>query len=487
MSQRNVHYISGKWKTSFGATIISKNPADGSTVWEGPSATEAEVNAAVSSARQTFSSWSQLDIDTRIGYLNEYRKTLEREKESLAIAISKEMGKPLWESRNEVMSMIGKVPVSIESYDERCPEKVQQVSTAVSITRHRPHGVVAILGPFNFPGHLPNGHIVPALLAGNTVVFKPSEHTPLVGELMVLYWEKAGLPSGVLNLVQGGSDTGRFLSHHPDINGLFFTGSWRTGKMLQDFFTNHPGKILALEMGGNNPLIVWDVEDIEAAAYTVIQSAFLTSGQRCTCARRLILRDDSALLDMLITMTKNLKLGPYTDKPEPFMGPVLSPATARQLMEKQDQLRRSGAELLLPMEWKHEETGFVTPAIIDVTNCKHREDEEYFGPILQVIRVSTIDEAFDEANNSEYGLAAGLISTDRKLYDRFLKTVHAGVINWNMPTTGASSAAPFGGLGKSGNFRPSAYYASDYCAYPVASMERPEPSIPDTLPPGIHL
>lgn len=487
MNQRNVHYINGKWKPSFGSVIISKNPADDTIVWEGPSATEAEVNAAVSSARQAFPHWSQLDIDARIGYLNEYRKVLEKEKESLATAISKEMGKPLWESRTEVQAMMGKIPISIESYDERCPEKVQQASTGISITRHHPHGVIAILGPFNFPGHLPNGHIIPALLAGNTIVFKPSEHTPLVGELMTLYWEKAGLPTGVLNLVQGGGDTGRFLSHHPDINGLFFTGSWRTGKMLQDFFTQHPGKILALEMGGNNPLMAWDFEDHDAAAYTILQSAFLTSGQRCTCARRLILRDDSSLLDTLIPMVQKLKIGAYTDQPEPFMGPVLSPATAKHLMEKQDQLRRSGAEVLLPMEWTEEHTGFVTPAILDVTGCKNREDEEYFGPILQIIRVSTVEEAFAEANHSEYGLAAGLISTNRKLYDRFLQQVRAGVINWNMPTTGASSSAPFGGLGKSGNFRPSAYYASDYCAYPIASMERPEPNIPDDLPPGIQL
>lgn len=486
MSNRNVHYILGKWRSSFGVPIVSKNPADGSIVWEGPSAAEGDVNAAISSARQALEKWSGLDLDNRIMYLNNYKKILEEEKENLALAISKEMGKPLWESRTEVMAMIGKVAVSIQSYDERCPEKVQQVSSAVSITRHKPHGVVAVLGPYNFPGHLPNGHIMPALIAGNTIVFKPSEHTPLVGELMVSYWDKAGLPAGVMNLVQGGVDTGRFLTHHPDINGVFFTGSYRTGKILQDYYLNHPGTILALEMGGNNPLVVWDSEDIEATAYTIIQSTFLTSGQRCTCARRLIISEDNDLMDTLVPMVQKLKIGAFNDKPEPFMGPVQSALVAKHLMEKQSFLLRNGAESILDMQWIQENTGRITPGIIDVTACKSREDEEYFGPILQVIRVKNFEAALNEANNTEFGLSAGLISNDRDLYNRFLAAVRAGVINWNMPTTGASSAAPFGGIGKSGNYHPSAYYASDYCAYPVASMERPEPFLPETLPPGFN-
>lgn len=487
MSNRNVHYISGKWKTSFGPLVVSKNPADGSTVWEGPSATEADVNAAIAAAKNAAAEWGNLDLDRRIRYLNSYKGILEQEKEALATAISREMGKPLWESRTEVMAMIGKIGVSVQAYDERCPEKMQQVASGVSITRHRPHGVIGVLGPFNFPGHLPNGHIVPALLAGNTIVFKPSEHTPLVAELMTSYWERAGLPDGVLNLIQGGVETGRFLTHHPDLNGLFFTGSWRTGKMLQDFFSQTPGKILALEMGGNNPLVVWDIEDARAAAYTVIQSSFITSGQRCTCARRLILPEKSHLLDTLVPMVKKLKVGAYTSSPEPFMGPVLSPHVAKSLIDKQEQLERNGAKILLSMKWEQHQTGLISPGIIDVTSCKNRDDEEYFGPILQVIRVPSFEDAIKEANNTAYGLAAGLISNDRDLYDQFLTHVRAGVINWNMPTTGASSAAPFGGLGKSGNFRPSAYYASDYCAYPVASMERPEPFVPEVLPPGMGL
>ncbi len=487
MAANDVQFINGKWKTSFGPKITSKNPADGTITWEGPSAAEGEVNAAVSAALQAFPSWSLLDLDTRVNYLMEYGSILEKKQEKLAAAISAEMGKPLWESLTEVQAMISKIAISIKAFDERCPEKVQQVGHAVSVTRHRPHGVIAILGPFNFPGHLPNGHIVPALIAGNTIVFKPSEQTPLVGELLVQCLEEAGLPPGVVNLVQGGSDTGRFLSHHSGINGLFFTGSWQTGKALQDYMTTQPGKILALEMGGNNPLIVWDHEDAAAAAFLTTQSAFLTSGQRCTCARRLIIPEESSLLEKLIPMVQNLKIGSYTDSPEPFMGPVISSQSASQLLQKQEKLESTGGEVLLRMKHKQENTGFVTPGIIDVTRCKNRKDEEYFGPLLQVIRVSHIDDAFIEANKTAYGLAAGLISENKKLYDRFLTTVRAGVMNWNTATTGASSSAPFGGLGKSGNFRPSAYYASDYCSYPVASMERGEAEIPDILPPGMKI
>lgn len=487
MSSLNVHFINGKWKSSFGSHFTSKNPATGAQLWEGASSAESEVNAAVSAALNAFPSWSALDIETRIEYLNAYADILEKKQDILAEIISSEMGKPLWESLTEVQAMINKIGISIKAYDERCPEKMQQVASSVSMTRHKPHGVVGVIGPYNFPGHLPNGHIIPALLAGNTIVFKPSELTPLVGETMVSFWEEAELPPGVLNLIQGGSDTGRFLTHHPDIRGLFFTGSWRTGKMLQEFFISRPGVILALEMGGNNPLIVWDSADLQAAAFTIIQSSFLTSGQRCTCARRLIIEEGSELLNTLIPMAQKLKIGPYTDNPEPYMGPVISPAVAKHLLEKQESLLRIGGESLLKMESKNEQTGFVTPGIIDVTNCKQKPDDEVFGPLIQVIRVDSFEAALAEANRTEYGLAAGLISDSKENYMQFLRTIRAGVVNWNTATTGASSSAPFGGIGKSGNFRPSAYYAADYCAYPVASMERPEPLIPDVLPPGMQL
>ncbi len=472
------HFINGEWIPGEGDAFTSTNPANDGVIWEGRAASHQNVNRAVDAAKAAFPAWSALSLEERIEHLHHYREELKKIKPELAKTISEEMGKPIWEANGEVEAMRNKIDISIDAYKNRTPSAGNEIQPAA--TRHKPHGVIAVFGPFNFPGHLPNGHIIPALLAGNTIVFKPSEQTPKTGELMVKCWNR--LPKGVLNLVQGARDTGRFLAHNPRIDGLFFTGSWQTGKLFQEYFASKPGKILALELGGNNPLVFSSCDDLQAAAYLVIQSAFLTSGQRCTCARRLIIPPDSEeLLKAIVAMAQKIKIGSSEDS---FMGPLATANSANNLMKAQENLMAKGGVSLLEMK---QNGAFITPGIIDVTDVRELPDEEYFGPLLQVIRVSSFDEAIKKANATSYGLSAGLISNDKKEYDRFREEVNAGIINWNTPLTGASSAAPFGGVGKSGNFRPSAYYAADYCAYPVASMEKENVSLPENLSPGIDL
>lgn len=482
-------YINNEWKVGLGPTFDSHDPATGKLVWQGTSSYESDVNAAVLAAREASTGWSNLSIDERIHYLKKFGDLLKAEQNFLAEVISKETGKPLWESKSEVTAMFNKIEISIEAYKTRCPEIRKEQPAALSITRHRPHGVVAVFGPYNFPGHLPNGHIIPALLAGNTVILKPSELAPWVAESIIQLWEKTGLPKGVINLLQGGHQTGSSLANHAGIDGLFFTGSWNTGQLLAQVFAKQPYKILALEMGGNNPLIVADAADLRAAAYLTIQSAFLTSGQRCTCARRLIVpegRTGDAFVRELTQMIHGIKVGPYTLTPEPFMGPVISKAAAKRLLDVQMNLTANEGHPLVTMQLVEEGTGLLTPGLMDVTAVKNRPDEEYFGPFLQLIRVKDFDAAIEEANKTSYGLAAGLLSDKKDQYDRFYKSVRAGVVNWNTQLTGASSSAPFGGIGRSGNHRPSALYAADYCAYPVASMETPSIKMPSTLSPGIQ-
>ncbi len=355
--------------------------------------------------------------------------------------------------------------------------------------RHKAHGVVAVFGPYNFPGHLPNGHIVPALLAGNTVIFKPSELTPYVAELTLKYWQQAGLPAGVINLVQGEVETGKALASHAGIDGLFFTGSSRTGHLLHEQYAGQPGKILALEMGGNNPLIVKDVADTKAAVHDIIQSAFISSGQRCTCARKLFLpagEQGDTILEQLIKATKAIKVGNFDDADQPFMGSMISNAAAAGMVKAQQQLVELGGESLI--ELTHTEgTGFVTPGIIECTNIADFPDEEHFGPLLKIFRYTDFDAAIEKANETSFGLSAGLLGDNEADYDRFLRRIRAGIVNWNRPITGASSAAPFGGIGASGNHRASAYYAADYCAYPVASVELEKVTLPSSLSPGLSL
>src|SRR5690606_13941532 len=227
-------------------------------------------------------------LEERTAIVRAFAKVIERRGEEIAGAISREMGKTLWDAKGEVQAMIGKVEISIRAQAERAGEKLEKAAFGATALSHHPHGVLAVFGPFNFPGHLPNGHIVPALLAGNCVLFKPSELAPGVGALMVEAWQEAGLPAGVLNLLQGGRETGAALLDSHGLNGVLFTGSAQTGALIHKKFAGRPDVVLALELGGNNPLIVWPPVDAKAAANLIVHSAFATSGQRCSCARRLI-------------------------------------------------------------------------------------------------------------------------------------------------------------------------------------------------------
>lgn len=490
MPQRKGVYINHQWQQGNGEPFFSINPGTGERVWEGASASNTDIDEAVKSARKAFPGWSEKTFESRVQTLESFKQQLKESADPLVLAISQETGKPLWESKAEVESMINKVGISIEAHRLRCQEMVKELPHSTSVTRHRPHGVVVVFGPFNFPGHLPNGHIVPALLAGNTVVFKPSEHAPLVAELTIQCWEKAGLPPGVINLTQGGRDTGRYLAGHKGVDGLFFTGSWPTGRYLSEQFGTHPEKILALEMGGNNPLLVGDISDPKTAAYLTVQSAFLTSGQRCTCARRLIVvkgPQSESFIQELVRIIHGIKAGLYTEKPEPFMGPVISAQAALKLINAQEELIRQGGKPIVQMRLLKPGTGLLSPGLLDVEEIPERKDEEYFGPFLQMIRVPSFSEGLTEANRTAYGLAAGLLSENPKQYEQFYRSIRAGIVNWNTQLTGASSASPFGGIGRSGNHRPSAYYAADYCSYPVASLETPSMKMPASLSPGIAL
>ena len=486
----NTHYIAGQWQPGQGESLQSLDPVSQAVLWQGQGATAAQVDAAVAAARGAFSLWAAHSLDGRIAVLERFAACLKSRADEVARAIGEETGKPLWEAATEVNSMVGKVAISIQSYRERTGEKSGPLGDATAVLRHKPHGVVAVFGPYNFPGHLPNGHIVPALLAGNCVLFKPSELTPKVAELTVKCWIEAGLPEGVLSLLQGGRETGVALAGHPGIDGLFFTGSSRTGNLLHTQFAGRPDKILALEMGGNNPLIVDQVVDVDAAVYTIVQSAFISAGQRCTCARRLLVPQGEwgdALLARLVQVAGQIKVGRFDEQPAPFMGSVISLQAAAQLMQAQQDLLAGGATALLAMTQPQEGAALLTPGILDVTAVNDRPDEEFFGPLLQVIRYDNFEAAIAEANATAYGLAAGLLSDSRARFEQFWLHSRAGIVNWNKQLTGAASTAPFGGIGASGNHRASAYYAADYCAYPVAGLESESLALPATLTPGVTL
>jgi succinylglutamic semialdehyde dehydrogenase len=471
-------------------TFTSRNPVTQAVVWEGPAADAAAVDRAVAKARSAFSTWSRTPLDARIALVKRFAEVLKAKEGELAHAIGAETGKPLWEAKTEVATMIGKVAISIAAYNERTGTKTVPAADHRAVLRHRAHGVVAVFGPYNFPGHLPNGHIVPALIAGNTVVFKPSEFAPRVAELTAECWREAGLPEGVLNLVQGERDTGVALASHPGIDGIYFTGSAATGAAIHRANAGMPHRILALEMGGVNALIVGKVGNIDAAVYNIVQSAFISAGQRCTCARRLFVAKGEAgdkLIARLVEVGAILTADAFDAEPPPFMGAVVSMATSDKLLAAWNDLVAAGGKPLLDMRRLREGTALLSPGIVDVTAVSPWPDEEFFGPLLQVVRYDSFDAAIDGANATRFGLAAGLLSDDAAEYEVFCERIRAGIVNWNRPLTGASSALPFGGVGASGNHRASAYYAADYCAYPQSSLESDTLAIPASLPPGFTL
>lgn len=482
-------YLGQQWRSGQGEPLVSGCPVTAATLWQGHGASAGDVDAAVASSRAAFSGWSRRSDEARQGIIEAFGEQLRQHRDLLARQIGQETGKPLWESRTEVDAMIAKIGISVAARHERTGTRSTDTAAGRAVLRHRPHGVVAVFGPYNFPGHLPNGHLVPALLAGNTIVFKPSELTPGVAELTLRLWQAAGVPDGAITLVQGAVDTGRALAGHPGIDGLFFTGSSAVGQQLHRQYADHPERILALEMGGNNPLIVHDPGDLAAAVHHTVQSAFLSAGQRCTCARRLLVpegQEGDRFLERLVEVAGGLRVGRFDEVPQPFMGAVISAAAADRLLEAWQHLQDLGGRVLLPMRRLLPRTGLLTPGIIDMTGLT-APDEEHFGPLLTVFRYQTFEEALVLANNTRYGLAAGILTRDRSLYEQLLAEVRAGIVNWNRPLTGASSAAPFGGVGASGNHRPSAYYAADYCAWPVASLESDELALPAELAPGLRL
>ncbi|HVF37189.1 MAG TPA: succinylglutamate-semialdehyde dehydrogenase, partial [Sphingomicrobium sp.] len=405
--------------------IISTEPATGAEIWSGPAGDPA---AEVAAARAAWPEWAAHSVAYRMETLRRFVNVVLAKEEEFADLISRETGKPFWEAKTEVGSVMAKVDISIGAYSERTPMNRLEAALGNRIAiRHKPHGVLAVLGPYNFPAHLPNGHIVPALIAGNAVVFKPSEKTPATGAFLVDCFHEAGVPQGVLRLLIGGPSEGKALAAQPGIDGLLFTGSANAGMALHRQFAEAPHKILALELGGNNPIVAWDVADLPAAAAIIVQSAYLSAGQRCTAARRLIVEDgkhEKLVAEIVKLIDRIIVDHPHAD-PQPFMGPVIDLITADILQDRFLGLMMKGGKPIRRLDRPFEERPYLTPALIDMTDARDRLDEELFGPVLQLIRVKDFDAAIDEANNSRFGLAASILTKDPALYDRFWSNVRS--------------------------------------------------------------
>jgi succinylglutamic semialdehyde dehydrogenase len=415
--------------------LTDMNPATGAIFWEGQFSDAAQINQVFTQAKAALREWSQIGLNARVDFIKTFQELLIEDQDAMAELISRSTGKPLWESAQEVAAMAAKCDISIESFIDRCHPKQFNSASYQHSTRFRPHGIMGVLGPYNFPGHIPNGHIVPALLAGNVVIFKSSEFTPSVGAAIADLWQKAGLPDHVFQIIQGDAEQGKLICSHPELNGLCFTGSSTVGKQISAQLSENTGTILALEMGGNNALVIHDIKDVQTAAFIAVQSAFLSAGQRCTCARRLILTPDAptGVLDLICQIASELRIGSYTDSPAPYMGPLIHSAAVEQALRRYEALLAHGAKPLLEMSAIDGPGSFVRPGIVKMPAQEIGDEHECFAPFLQVYHADSLSQAIGICNDSHFGLSASLLCQSKADYELFFQSVKAGVINWNAP------------------------------------------------------
>ena len=484
--------IDGRWVTIPGNDVVSRNPAHPQQiVWQG-AAHVPHVEQAVCAARNALPAWSRWPIERRAAVLLRFKALAVERQAEVASLLCDEVGKVMWEAKQEAALLGSKVDITLEQAPESGRRRVTPFAFSISGTREaralfRPHGVMAVLGPFNFPAHLPNGHIVPALLMGNTVVFKPSDKAPAVGQWLAERFHEAleaeGAPTGVFNLVQGGASVASTLANHDGLNGLLFTGSWAVGRRILEANLDRPGRMIALEMGGSNAAVVMPDANLKQAAIEVVRCAFNTCGQRCTSTRRLILHERIALrmIAAIRTAAAALVVGDPRAATPVFMGPIINAQMRAAVLAAQDRWSATGGTVILPAKPVEVEScaggHFVSPGIVQVGRFINREDpahagsdEELFGPLLRISTVASLDEAVEQANATRFGLAASIFTRDASAIEHFLHESSSGCTNINTGTAGASSKLPFGGLGLSGNHRPAGAFSLDYTAYPMAAM-----------------
>ena len=476
--------VNGEW--------VSRSPADFSDEIGKFQYSYSAVDEVVQSAKSSFVSWRRLGLSARADLLKKYQSVIRRREDELAEMIAREVGKPLWEAKSELTAMTNKVDITLSESMKFVAdfEVAKLMENTQGWCRFRPLGVLAVIGPFNFPAHLPNGHFVPALLTGNTVVFKPSEKTPGVGQLIAECFEEAGFPKGVFNLIQGEKEVGRRLCVHEGVDGVLFTGSYEVGtRIKQDTLQQH-WKLLALEMGGKNASIVCEDANQEVALYEILTGAFLTAGQRCSATSRVLVHN--AILDRFVARfherSKAFSIGHPLDNP--FMGPLIDQGSVDRYMKFLGIASREGCEIVMRGKALDlsPQGNYVTPSIcwakdssVEQSRKSIFQQTELFAPNVVILGFDAIEEAIAQANVTQFGLVTSVFTQSRAIYDKCWDGLEMGLINWNKSTVGASSRLPFGGLKKSGNHFPTALTSTLYCTVPVASLEVSEPQFVESV------
>lgn len=459
MSERFQNYIGGSWVDSSGGdTFESINPARNvDVIGRFPESTPDDVDAAVRAAREAFKSWSRKPAPQRGEILRRIGDLLTQRKDDIAFEMTREMGKPFVETRGDVQEAIDTAYYAASETRRLFGHTVpSELPDKFNMSVRRPIGVVGVITAWNFPVAVPTWKMFPALAAGNTVIFKPSEDAPYSGMLLVHVMIDAGVPEGVVNLIQGSADAGRALVEHEGTDAITFTGSTETGSKIGEV-CGRMHKRFSMEMGGKNPQIVLDDADLNLALGGVLWGAFGTTGQRCTATSRLILQNGihDEFVDRLIEQAKELKLG-YGNDDGVQVGPLIHQEALDKVTRYIEIGRQEGAELRLG---GHRATGdglddgfFFEPTIFTGVKPTMRiAQEEIFGPVLSVFRVGSYEEAVEVANNTRYGLSSSIYTRDVRLAFRAMQDIEAGITYINGPTIGAEAHMPFGGVKQTGN------------------------------------
>jgi len=447
------------------------------------------VGEAVAAARKAWPAWRDAAAELRAAALVRFRDALRADAERFASAIALEVGKPLWEARSEVQAMLAKFDITLSQGLELVAERSFELGAGqVGRWRANARGVFGVIGPFNFPGHLMHGHVVPALATGNCVVVKPSDKTPATGQLYAELLQRAAFPAGVANVVQGDAAVGAALAAHPDSDGVLFTGSYAAGRRILEATLDQPWKLVALELGGKNGVLVCADADLDHAAYSIAFGACVTAGQRCSSTSRVFAERSvaDALAERLVKLFRGIAVGHSSD-PGAFMGPVISRAARDRHASVLAWAAEDGGEALVrggpcdgprPGHW-------VRPSLHGLRApqpASRYQREEHFVPDAFLCAVDSVEAGLAAIDASEFGLVASVFTRSRGTFERATRALRVGCLNWNAPTVGASSKLPFGGIKRSGNDRAAGAASTLYTTYPQASLEVAEPGAPARHP-----
>jgi succinylglutamic semialdehyde dehydrogenase len=448
-------------------------------------ADESAVDRAVARARRAFPAWRDAGLASREKVLRSFAAIVKSRSDELARLLAREVGKALWDARAEAALLPAKVDLTL-SDGMRAVAPIEGAAGARAL--YHPRGVLAVLGPFNFPVHLPNGHIVPALALGNTVVWKPSELAPAVARWVEGAWREAGLPSGVLEVVQGPAQTGQFLALHPDVDAILFTGSWAVGHKLAAQVLEQPSKLVALELGGKNAIVVLRDADLTLAVAEAALSICATTGQRCSSTSRIFVERPvfDAFTERLARVLQGVRIGPPLE-PGIFMGPLVSHAAHAKVLGYRALAKQAGAERLVVVD-PPLPPPFIGPGLVRFADTRQEhayQRDEIFGPEAALYPVDSLEQAIAAVNDSDFGLVASIMTADRAQFAYCMGRVRTGLLNWNRGTIGASGRLPFGGMKRSGNDRPAGILSALYCSVPQAYLEGSGGFDPAALPPGM--